>query len=249
MGDPFLTKIMRDGLSKDDLAFLGDSYRGVSQVNAQADIASQKPGSKQVHILLEGWAYKYRLVADGRRQILRIHLPGEICDLDKIFNDDPGFGVQAVSDCRVAAISLDWIKRAVAERPAIRDLLWSLTVLENIAMSEQVVSLGRRTARERAAFLLCDILDRLQALGQALDGSFRLPITQVDMGDHLGLSTVHINRTLQDLKSERLIQNTGRTYRICDRYGLERVANFSRTSRPPPTSPSQLQEASAFASG
>ena len=230
MNDPFLTRLMREGASEIDLAFIAENYRNVVNVEAQSDISGRGASAKQIHVLLDGWACKYRLMADGRRQILRIHLPGEICDLDKICRDDVSFGVLALSECRIATISLDWIKKAIEDRPAIRDLLWSLTVFESVAMTEQVVSLGRRSARERTAYLLCDLLQRLQALGQADDGSFRLPLTQVDMGDHLGLSTVHVNRTLQDLKSERLIQNGGRTYRICDREGLERLGQFQRSS-------------------
>ena len=183
--------------------------------------------SKQIHILVKGWACKYRLMADGRRQILQIHLPGEICDLDKVCTDELAFGVLALTDCRVATVSLDWLKRSVEERPALRDLLWSLTVLENAMMCEHVVSLGRRSARERTAYLLCDLLERLDALGEVLDGSFRLPMTQVDMGDYLGLSTVHINRTLQDLKAEGLVVNSGRTYTVRDREALKRVASFA----------------------
>ena len=231
MQDPFLAKIMRDGLSPEDLSFLGESYRGILQVGAQTDFFGEDPPIKHIHVLLEGWAYKYKLLADGRRQILRVHLPGEICDLEKVFCDDPAFGVMAVSDCRVATISFDWIKQAVSERPAIRDLFWSMTAFESMTMNEQVVSLGRRTARERAAFLLCDLVERLQALGQALDGSFRLPLTQIDLGDHLGLSTVHMNRVLQELKGDRLIQSSGRTYTICNRAGLEQIANYPRSIR------------------
>ena len=207
---------------------MGESYDGIFQVRPQADFCSKEAATKHIHVLLEGWAYKYKLLADGRRQILRVHLPGEICDLEKIFNDDPAFGVTAVSECRVAMISFDWIKQAVGDRPAIRNLFWSMTAYESMTMNEQVVSLGRRTARERAAFFLCDLIERLQALGQALDGRFRLPLTQMDLGDHLGLSTVHMNRTLQDLKSDHLIQNCGRTYTICNRDALEQLASYPK---------------------
>ena len=228
MPDPFLARIIRDGLSHEDLSFVGESYGGVLHVEPQADFSNEDLSRKHIHVLLEGWAYKYKLLADGRRQILRVHLPGEICDLETIFSDDPAFGLMAVSECRVATISYDWIKHAIGERPAIRNLFWSMAAFESMTMNEQVVSLGRRTARERAAFFLCDLVERLQALGQALDGSFRLPLTQMDMGDHLGLSTVHMNRTLQDLKSNRLIQNSGRTYTICNRGALEQLASYPK---------------------
>ena len=227
MSDPFLAKIVRYGLAEADVAAFGNAYRATFEVGSHADIIDGGAKSKQIHILVKGWACKYRLMADGRRQILQIHLPGEICDLDKLCASDVAFGVLALTDCRVATISLDWLRRSVDERRPLRDLLWSLTVLENTMTSEHIVSLGRRSARERTAYFLCDLLERLEALGHVLDGGFRLPMTQVDMGDYLGLSTVHINRTLQDLKAEGLVGNSGRAYTIRDRDALKRVAGFA----------------------
>lgn len=230
MTDPFIEKTLRDGASGVDLDLISENYRNISSVGALSDICAREADGRHMHVLLEGWACKYRLMNDGRRQILSIHLPGEICDLDRICCD-AGFGVLALTECRVATVSLDWLRRTMAERPQLRETFMMLLTRESLAAAEHVVSLGRRSARERAAYLLCDLLSRLQALGTALDNSFRLPLTQVDMGDHLGLSTVHVNRTLQDLKSERLIQSGGRTYKICNREGLERLAHFCRPAK------------------
>ncbi len=228
VSDPFLATLVRRGVPDADVAALSSNYRGFVDVGSQSDIIADEASSNQLHILLKGWACKYRLMADGRRQILQIHLPGEVCDVDKICNDHLSFGVFALTDCRVATIPLDWIRKAADERQALRDLLWSLLQSEYATMTEHVVSLGRRSARERTAYVFCDLLHRLRALNEGLDGSFRLPLTQVDIGDYLGLSTVHINRTLQDLKGERLIQNGGRTYTVIDVEGLERVAGYAR---------------------
>ncbi len=230
MDDPFFAKIIQDGLPDSDLAALGSAYRSVVQIEAQVDLIGADHAGTQLHVLLGGWACKYRLMADGRRQLLRIHLPGEICDVEAICGA-PSSEVLALTDCRLATISLDWIRALADERPAVRALLWSFIAEETAAMAEQLVSLGRRTARERTAFFLCELLDRLQALGEASGNSFRLPMTQVDIGDYLGLSTVHINRTLQDLKNEGLIQHGGRTFTVCDRDELERFAGYipSRT--------------------
>ena len=116
------------------------------------------------------------------------------------------------------------MQKAIGERPAIRDMLWTLTTRENCALFEQIVSLGRRSARERLAFLLHDLLVRLQDLGGAQDGIFVSYVTQAEMADALGLSTVHLNRTLQGLKADRLIEVQGRTYRIRDPKALQAVA-------------------------
>ena len=144
--------------------------------------------------------------------------------------DDPFFAKVARAGLPEGdlAAPLDAVRALVDERPAIRALLWALTAGEATVMAEQLVNLGRRTARERTAFFLCNLLDRLETLGEASNDSFRLPMTQVDMGDHLGLSTVHINRTLQELRKERLIQHSGRVVKVCNRDELERFAGYDR---------------------
>lgn len=220
----------RDGEYEADVALISDNYRGVATVAAQSDICARDDSTRQIRLLLEGWACKYRLMGDGRRQILCIHLPGEVVDLEKVGDHAASFGVLALTECRVAAVSTDWLAQASEQRSSMRNLLLALMRAENVAKAEQIVSLGRRSARERTAYLMCDLLARLQVLGLARDGCFRLPLTQVDMGDHLGLSTVHVNRTLQDLRSERLIESSGRSYKVCNRDRLERLAHFQASS-------------------
>ena len=177
-----------------------------------------------LHVLQHGWACKYKLLTDGRRQITSFHLPGEILDLDRITRTDVPFNILALSECRVARLPLEMIRTAVAGRPAIRNWLWALTTRENTSLFEQIVSLGRRSARERLAYLLHDLLDRLANLGDAKDGTFMSYVTQAEMADALGLSTVHLNRTLQGLKADRLIEVRGRTYTVRDPKALQAAA-------------------------
>ena len=213
----------RFNLPEDDLSFFEDSLEGPFIVDPRADVfrAAEVP---YMHLLQDGWACKYKLLTDGRRQITSFHLPGEVVDLDRITRIDVPFNILALSECRFARIPIDRVQKAVDERPAIRELLWKLTTHENCSLFEQIVSLGRRSARERLAFLLHDLLVRLQELGGAQDGTFVSYVTQAEMADALGLSTVHLNRTLQGLKADRLIEVHGRTYTIRDPKALQAVA-------------------------
>jgi CRP-like cAMP-binding protein len=192
-------------------------------VDAQSDIfgSSARP---YLHVLQTGWACTYQLLPNGQRQIVAFHLPGAVLDLDRIMTERLNFSALALSECTVGLLPLEWVRTAIDTRPAIRDLFWTLTTLENRALLESVVNLGRRTARERLAYLLSDLLERLQAIGEALDGSFTPAINQSEMADALGLSQVHLNRSIQRLKTEGLVAIRGRRYEICDAKRLRQVA-------------------------
>lgn len=228
MHDPFLLRAKHLGTSAEDIALLAETCGTRYDVQARTDILAAGSPSGAVHVLVEGWACKYRLMADGRRQIVSFQLAGEICDLDRLIDNSPSVGVTALADCKVATLGVDWLTEARRCRPGIREWLWQLLTREHAAMTEQIVALGRRTSRQRVAYLLCDLLERLQALGMADKGSFRTPLTQSDIADALGLSTVHVNRTLQGLREDGLIEMRGRTLRVPSQAALERAASYER---------------------
>ena len=223
MDSPFRSAISKEGLTEEDLNLLDGCFHRVAVKPRGSEVC---PSPRHLHLLLDGWACQYRLLANGRRQIIGLNLAGDVCDIDRLFCRSLSFGVEAMGECRVAEISIDLLKSALDARPAIRDLFWSLTVLENTAMAELVTSLGSRSARERVAWFLCDVVARLQIRGKALDGAFRLELTQTDIADMLGLSVVHINRTLKDLKSDGLISSQGSTYKILDPTRLRAAAGI-----------------------
>lgn len=228
MHDHFLAKTKLSGLPEEDLAALAEHYGSPIEVAARTEIVSPTRSGADVHVLVEGWACKYKLLSDGRRQIVAFKLPGDICDLERLGGPPAGIVLVALSDCRVSTIPVDWLNEARIGRPAIGQMLWSLLMRENAAMTEQIVALGRRTSRQRIAYLLCDILERLQAVGEAADGRFRTPLTQTDMADALGLSTVHVNRTLQGLRENGLLEVRGRSFRIPQPSALKAAASFER---------------------
>ena len=224
MIDPFLEKAQRYEISDDDLAYLASNYHAESRVPAHADILDNEIPSNHIVVLLEGWACKYQIMRNGGRQIISIHLPGEVCNLEGLFRANLPSSVSAMSDCHIATFAVDWIRKAIDERPGIRDLFWSMTVDENAAITERIVSLGGRSSRQRVAHFLLDLFNRIEAVDQAAQGTLRLPLTQEDIGDALGLSTVHVNRTLQTLRDQGLVASKGRTYTIRDRGRLQTLA-------------------------
>ena len=226
MPDPLSYTMKQLGIFAEDLASIGGANGRTRDVVARADIAVPGESTGDVHILVEGWASKYKIMDDGRRQILALRLPGDICDLERVFEAEASVGVTALTDCRVAAVSVDWLIEARNSRPAVRDFLWSLLAREHATMTEQIVALGRRTSRQRLAYFLCNLLERLQAIGLAEDDCFRAPLTQTDMADALGLSTVHVNRTLQALREDGLIEMRGRHFRLSRRAELKRTASY-----------------------
>jgi CRP-like cAMP-binding protein len=223
--DPFQNKLARHGLSGDDLTFLyGKMTRSPAFVAAHDDVVNERNASAELFVLLEGWACHYRILSDGRRQLGRILLAGDFLNLDVIAGGDLTVNVLALTPCRIGAMARDDLHKAMAKRPALRNMVFGLLVEENKSLIEQVVGLGRRSARERTAYMLCQLLTRLQENGEALDGNMRCALTQTDMADHLGLSTVHTNRALQDLKAKGLIGGRGSTYTIADRHALMAAA-------------------------
>ena len=237
MSDAFLSKILRHGVSRGDADRLAALCRGPVPIKARTDIVDGGAPCDVLAILLEGWACKVQVLASGRRQIVQLHLPGEVCNLDNLARSGLGSSVAALSDCKIATLPIAPLKTMIGEQPAIRDLFLSLTVAENAAMIERVVTLGGRSSRQRVAHFLLDLLGRLDALGAAPAKTLRLPLTQQDIGDMLGLSTVHVSRTFQFLRQSGFVAIRGRTYTINDPVGLQALADDG--TRPERRSPAR----------
>ena len=112
------------GLPNPDLTLIENNIQPPSSIAPRTDVFRAGP-SPHLHVLQEGWACKYRLLSDGRRQIIAFHLPGEVLDIDRIKKTVVPFAVLALGKCRVARLSIDWVRQAVDERPALRDLMWT----------------------------------------------------------------------------------------------------------------------------
>jgi CRP-like cAMP-binding protein len=179
-------------------------------------------------LIHEGWALRFRSLPDGRRQVINFLLPGDAFGLGAIVLKRPDHNVSAITPVTVAPIAPESLTAMMREQPRLgAAFLWS-AAQEEAVLREHLVDIGRRTAYERVAHLLLELMHRLRQIGQANGEDFAMPLTQPLLADALGLSVVHVNRTLRRLQRDGLIAVRSRRVTILDDDGLRRVADFHR---------------------
>ena len=196
-------------------------------LNSRDDIIEQgqKPGF--VNLVLEGFACRYKILPDGRRQILSFFIPGDLCDLHNDVLGVMDHSIGAISPLRIAQIGSDEIEALMTRCPRLRRAFWWNELVGEATTREWLTNLGQRTGSERVAHLLCETFVRMRSIGLVDEtGACPFPITQADMSDALGILIVHTNRMLQDLRAEGLIVLKGRSLQVDDLGALMRLANF-----------------------
>lgn len=181
-----------------------------------------------VFVLLEGWVCGYKLLGDGQRQICSIHIPGDMPDLRRLLFPVGDLEYRALSSCRLGLVPAQPLRDLFRRSPAIaRAILREMSIIATIA-EEWVANVGRRRAIARIAHLLCELIYRIDAARGSAQSSYLVPLTQTDLGDATGLSTVHVNRVLQELRGKRVLEFTGGQLSIPDRRLLAEIAGFDR---------------------
>lgn len=225
---PLIRKLERLGtLSDEDRRVLEAIPLTPKPVEADRDLAHDGDPASQCHLLVEGFACRSKALEDGRRQIVGFHIPGDIVDLTNLLLGRMDHTVSTLTPVKVVPIAHATILGWVRDHPDLGRLLWRDTLIEAAIFREWVVNVGRRTARERTAHLLCELMMRLHAAGLARDHACDLPITQVELADALGLSNVHVNRTLQELRGDGLIELGGGALVVRDWEGLQAAGEFT----------------------
>ena len=181
---------------------------------------------ERLFTLLSGWAFRFKSLPDGRRQILNFLLPGDLIGLQgKLFDEAP-HGVEALTSVTLCAFTRERTWDVFREYPALAyDITW-LCAHEERFLDEGLLSVGRRTAQERVATLLLLLWSRASQLGLVSEGVLALPLTQAHIADALGLSPVHTNRTLQVLRRRRLFVLKDGLLSAVDEAGLRRLTRF-----------------------
>jgi CRP-like cAMP-binding protein len=213
-------------LSDDDRAVLERISAKPQLVPAGTDLIREGDKPDGVYLILDGIACRYKLRASGARQIMAYLVPGDYCDLDVAMLKAMDHAIGTLSACQVVRIDLDTIQGLLRDHPGITHALRLATLVDEATLREWLVNVGRRSADERIAHLMCELLLRLRAVGRTAGDGYALPITQEDLADTTGLTSVHVNRTLGSLKQRGLIALSGRQLRILDLDGLEVLAEF-----------------------
>lgn len=177
-------------------------------------------------LIVRGLACRYKLAHGGRRQILSLHLPGDMPDLQGLELDYMDHSIQAMSPCEVAYIPHQSMEALILGSPSLSRALRRHAAIDGSIFREWITNVGRRDALPRIGHLFCEVFTRSRALGLSDGRSFTLNLTQAEIADATGLSAVHVNRTLQALRGQHLISSRGSTHTILNVEALERVADF-----------------------
>jgi CRP-like cAMP-binding protein len=198
-------------------------------VAADQDIVSEGDTPSECCLLVEGFACRYNVTAEGKRQILSFHISGDIPDLQSLHLSVMDHSLGTLIPCKLAFIQHDDLRTLMHDHPRLGDLFWRDTLIDAAVFRQWVVNVGRRQAPARMAHVLCELLVRLRAVELVEDHIFDLPVTQAELGDALGISNVHVNRVLQDLRGAGLISLRGKTLKVLDWEGLKTVGEFDPT--------------------
>jgi CRP/FNR family transcriptional regulator len=204
------------------LAALEDTERMVPRGNV---LRAEHSGSRECYVVRRGWLYSSMLLFDGNRQILSMHLPGEIAGEAGLPWDKAPFTITAATDTVVRVIDKAALRGVLEKQPRIGALLLMLAQIERVVLADRLASIGRTSAKSRVAALLIDVLRRLRASGDPLDSGMPLPLTQEEIGDATGLTAVHVNRMMRQLSDERLITRGNGRIRIINEAQLAGISN------------------------
>jgi CRP-like cAMP-binding protein len=214
-------------LSEPAVSALEKAVRGrVLRLGAGQDLVSEGELPDRIHIVLSGWLSRYKTLEDGRRQIVNFVLPGETCDAHAYLLSRTDHSIGTLTAVVYSEIERLQFEELVESDRGLAEALWCEMLSNSSIQREWSLNIGRRIALERVAHLLCEIVERLRPVG-LLDGKVcAFPITQMDLADATGLSVVHLNRTLQELRASGLIILRDRMLTINDLDALKNVALF-----------------------
>lgn len=214
-------------LSRDDRALIAHATRTVKTIEARRDIIREGDKPVGVNVVLEGWAYRYKQLPDGRRQIVSFFIPGDLCDTNVFILKEMDHSIGSITRVSYSQILAPEFEELMARSPCITAALWWHELVTAAIQREWTTNVGQRTAAERLGHLFCEMFIRLRVVGLVDGNSCDWPLTQYDLADSTGLTAVHVNRTLQELRRLQLIELHGKRLTIPDLPRLMEASMFN----------------------
>jgi len=213
-------------LPEEEKSALIDASTTIRRYAAHEDLIQEGAPTDGVKIILDGMACRYKVLPDGRRQIVAYFVPGDMCDLRVFLLKRMDHSIGTLCPVEAALLPQESVLELTERYPRLTRALWWSTLVEEAITREWIVNVGHRTAFERMAHLFCEIFLRLQAVGLTHENRCELPLTQTELADTLALSAVHVNRTLMDMRRAHLVTFQAKQLIIHDRQALQSVAGF-----------------------
>jgi CRP-like cAMP-binding protein len=213
-------------LTEDERQVLETLPMQVMVIKDDQDIVRMGDRPSRSCLILSGFAATYKVTAGGKRQIVSFAIAGDIPDLQSLHLKTLDTSIATISTCRVGFIQHEALRDICLRYPRIGAALWRETLIDAAIFREWVMNVGQREAYQRMAHVLCELLVRLRAVGLAEDHACDLPITQAEFADALGITTVHVNRVLQQMRADGLIESKGTQIKIPDWDKLKQAGEF-----------------------
>lgn len=219
----------RDVISEEEERVIRSLPSQIIQIGADRTAIRQGDVVQQSTLLLDGWMARAKDLPNGQRQLVELHVPGDFTDLHGFTLKRLDHDIITITNCRLALVPHERLQAMTEEYPHLTRLYWFMTNLDAAIQREWALSLGRRSALARMAHLFCELNVRLGIGGLAQSNSFDFPLTQSELSECLGLTTVHVNRMLQELRRMGLVEVENRRVSILDLDALKEAAQFDDT--------------------
>lgn len=217
---------VRDHLSDDERQVLNGIATRMKDLGAHEDIFREGDRPSHSTLLLEGFVCRYKLLSEGRRQITAVHIPGDFVDLHSFILKVMDHSIATSTRCKVALVPHERLREITETHPHLARMLWLSTLVDSAIQRRWLTAMGRQSALSHTAHLLCELCLRLKIVGLVENDSFDLPITQAEFGDCTGLSLVHTNRMIQELRGDGLITWRANKLVLVDWDRLVQLAEF-----------------------
>jgi CRP-like cAMP-binding protein len=216
----------RDILGDEEERVLRESFSEIREIPSGKVVVKAGVALSECTLLFDGFICRYKDLSDGQRQIMELHVAGDFVDLHSFLLKRLEHNVGSMTAVRVAIASHERVREITETQPHLARLLWFSTLLDAAIHREKILSVGRRSAVARIAHLLCELFVRLEIVGLTSGHSYALPLTQTDLADASGLTSVHVNRMLKRLRDDELVTFRGAQVTIHDLDRLQRLAEF-----------------------
>ena len=228
--NPLIRKLAQaEALTYHDQTILAEMCSRPRYVEAGEDIIRVGDQPSDVHLVLDGFACRYKILPEGNRQIVALLVPGDFCDLHVAILGEMDHSIATLTPCTIIDIPAATVRRLTEDQPRITRALWWATLVDEGILREWLSSMGQREAPERMTHLFCELLLRLRLVGAVDDDGYDLPLTQADLGDLLGMTSVHVNRTLRHLRELDLVEFKRKRLTIPDVTRLKAYCSFDPT--------------------
>ncbi|WP_129644286.1 Crp/Fnr family transcriptional regulator [Peristeroidobacter agariperforans] len=213
-------------LTEEEKVALHEAAGPVRSYGSHEDLIREGEHAHGVSVIVSGFACRHKMLPDGRRQIIGYFLPGDMCDARVFILKKMDHTISTLAPSSVTTLPREAVLNITSHHPRLTRAFWWNTLVEEAIGRQWLVSIGQRTALERVAHLFCEVYVRMQAVGLATPEGCELPVTQSELADTVALSTVHVNRTLKELRRVGLVSMSSKSLVIHDLAGLRALAMF-----------------------